>query len=271
MLTAAQLNEIMPKADAARWLDRLNAAMAAQDINNPMRMAGFLAHVAVESGQLRTLVEEMGYSEARLMEVWPQRFPTIAAAAPFANNPAKLGNFVYADRLGNGPPESGDGFHYRGRGLLQATGRDHYRESGAALNLDLLGHPELLEQPEFASNEAAWWWTKKGLNPVADVGAFKQSTVMINGGLTGYDDRIAFWRRALPALGAKSDGTDTTDMLIHVQRALNRHGAQPLLKEDGNWGPKSEAALDQFRAQAHLSGIGLDNAVLAALEINKAA
>jgi putative chitinase len=132
MLTAVQLNKIMPNADAAPWLDHLNNAMAAQDINNPMRMAAFLAHVAVESGELSIVAEKMGYSAERMMEVWPRRFPTTESAAPFAHNPEKLGSFVYADRLGNGPPSSGDGFRYRGRGVLQATGEDRSRVARAA-------------------------------------------------------------------------------------------------------------------------------------------
>jgi putative chitinase len=272
MLTAVQLNKIMPNADAAPWLDHLNNAMAAQDINNPMRMAAFLAHVAVESGELSIVAEKMGYSAERMMEVWPRRFPTTESAAPFAHNPEKLGSFVYADRLGNGPPSSGDGFRYRGRGLLQATGKDHYREASAALNVDLIAKPELLEQPELAAKEAAWWWKKRGLNPVADAAQFRNSTVIINGGLTGYDKRVAFWRRALGVLGADPNVADTSDLVVEVQKALNALGAQPKLKEDGDWGPKSEAALDLFRAQAGLpAGDGIDDAVLAALKVKKAA
>jgi len=272
MLTAAQLNKIMPNADATRWLDHLNNAMAAQDINNPMRMAAFLAHVAVESGELNVVEEKMSYSVERMMAVWPKRFPTPEIAAPFAHNPEKLGNFVYANRLGNGPPNTGDGFRYRGRGLLQATGKDHYREASAALNVDLIATPELLEKPELAAKEAAWWWKKRGLNPVADAAQFRNSTIIINGGLTGYDDRVAFWRRALAALGADASVTDTSDLVAEVQKALNARGAQPRLEEDGDWGPKSEAALDRFRAQAGLpEGDVIDDAVLAALKVKKAA
>ena len=272
MLTAPQLNKIMPKADATLWLDHLNNAMAANDINNPMRMAAFLAHVAVESGELSILVEKMGYSAQRMIEVWPKRFPTVESAAPFANNPEKLGNFVYANRLGNGPPSTGDGFRYRGRGLLQATGRDHYREAGAALTVDLIATPELLERPDLAAKEAAWWWKKRGLSPVADAAQFRNSTLIINGGLTGYDERVVFWRRALGALGADPNVTDTSDLVVEVQKALNAHGAQPKLKEDGDWGPKSEAALDRFRTQAGLpEGDGIDDAVLVALKVKKAA
>jgi len=272
MLTAPQLNKIMPNADATLWLDHLNNAMAAQDINNPMRMAAFLAHVAVESGELRTVVENMNYSVDRLMAVWPARFPTAEIAAPFAHDPMKLGNFVYANRLGNGPPSTGDGFRYRGRGLLQATGKDHYLEASTALNVDLVATPELLEKPELAAKEAAWWWKKRGLNPIADAGQFRQSTIIINGALTGFSDRVAFWRRALAALGAKSDVTDTSDLVVEVQKALNARGAQPKLREDGIWGPVSEAALDHFRIQAGLpESDGIDDAALAALKVKKAA
>jgi len=120
--------------------------------------------------------------------------------------------------------------------------------------------------------EAAWWWKKRGLNPVADAAQFRNSTVIINGGLTGYDKRVAFWRRALGVLGADPNVADTSDLVVEVQKALNALGAQPKLKEDGDWGPKSEAALDLFRAQAGLpAGDGIDDAVLAALKAKKAA
>ncbi|HTO65560.1 MAG TPA: glycoside hydrolase family 19 protein [Bradyrhizobium sp.] len=272
MLSAAQLNKIMPNADAALWLDHLNCAMTAQEINGPMRLAAFLAHVAVESGELRIVVENMNYSVERLMAVWPARFPTAEVAAPFAHDPEKLGNFAYANRLGNGPPNSGDGFRYRGRGLLQATGKDHYREAGAALGVNFLATPELLEKPELAAKEAAWWWRKRGLNAIADAAQFRKSTIVINGGLTGYSDRVAYWRRALAVLGANANVADTSELILDVQKALNAHGAQPKLKEDGIWGPMSEAALDHFRIQAGLpESDEIDDAVLTALKVKKAA
>jgi putative chitinase len=268
MLTNDQLKAIMPSADSNLWLPHLNRAMADHNIGSSIRIATFLAHVAVESGEMRTLVENMNYSAGRLMEVWPGRFPTAQIAAPYAHNPEKLGSFVYANRLGNGAPPSGDGFRFRGRGLLQATGRDHYTEAGKALNIDLLAQPELLEQPPLASAEAGWWWQRGNLNSIADTGNLKQSTIKINGGLNGYPDRVAYWNRALDVLGAPAPASQSPNLLVKVQKALNAKGAQPPLDEDGIWGPLSEAAADRFRTEAGLpEKDGIDAELLQALGI----
>src|SRR5258706_2280094 len=103
MITAEQLNTIMPNADANLWIPHLEAEFIAREVNSPIRIATFLAHVAVESGETRTLLENMSYGVDRMMQVWPRRFPTAEIAAPYAHNPLRLGNFVYANRLGNGP------------------------------------------------------------------------------------------------------------------------------------------------------------------------
>jgi putative chitinase len=108
-------------------------------------------------------------------------------------NSEKMANRVYAGRMGNGPEASGDGFRYRGRGLIQITGRDMYLRCGQALQLSLLDRPELLEQPEYAALSAAWYWWDRGLNELADAGLFDRITRVINGGNNGEADRRALW------------------------------------------------------------------------------
>jgi len=268
MISDEQLHQIMPGCDAASWLPHLTKAMADYEINSAIRIATFLAHVAVESREMRELVEFLSYSAGRLTEVWPTRFPTAELAAPYAHNPEKLGNLIYANRLGNGVPASGDGFRFRGRGLLQTTGKDQYRVAGEALQIDLINHPELLEQPAWAARQAAWWWQKEGLNGVADNGDLKTSTLRINGGLTGYADRVVYWRRALQVLGAAQAQPDPTNQIVRVQKALNAKLPEFRLREDGMWGPMSEAAADRFRAEAGLpAGQGVDAELLQALRI----
>jgi putative chitinase len=269
-MDSQQLKAIMPGCDADLWLPHLNKVMADRQIDSSIRIATFLAHVAVESAEMRLLAENMNYSAGRLMAVWPTRFPSAEVAAPYAHNPDKLGSFVYANRLGNGAPSTGDGFKFRGRGLLQATGRDHYHEASLALNVDLTAQPELLEQPSWASEEAAWWWQKQGLNAIADTGDMKQSTLKINGGLNGYSDRVAYWRRGLEALGTDTSNAAADSEKAKVQKALNARGAQPQLKEDGIWGPMSEAAADRFRTEAGLpQADGVDATLLQALGITE--
>lgn len=200
MLTEALIRTALPLcANPAQWAQALAPAMALYDINSPARIASFLAQTGYESRQFNHLVEDLNYkTAARLMKVWPKRFPTVAAATPYLNNEVKLANQVYANRLGNGPADSGDGHTYRGRGLIQVTGRSNYAEVGQALGLDLVNHPELLQEPGNAALSAAYFWRSHGLNALADdqtddndLEDFTQITRIINGGTVGLQDRLA--------------------------------------------------------------------------------
>lgn len=203
MITADILARALPKcADPAGWAAVLEPAMQAFEIDSPMRAACFLAQTAHESGQFNRLVESLFYkTPARLMAVWPKRFPTEASAAPFVQNEQALANFVYANRMGNGDSASGDGFRYRGRGLIQITGRSNYAETGAALGLDLIAQPALLEQPVHAAMSAGFFWKSHGLNALADdetddndLEDFVTITRRINGGQAGLQERFALYK-----------------------------------------------------------------------------
>jgi putative chitinase len=122
-------------------------------------------------------------------------------AQAYANNPEKIANKVYAGRMGNGDEESGDGWAYHGRGLIQLTGRDNYSACGASLGFALLTNPELLLQPKSACLSAGWFWNKKGLNDLADIADYTTMTKRINGGTLGLDDRIAKIQKAKEILG----------------------------------------------------------------------
>lgn len=209
MFTEAQLASVMPRAKSAIWFGPLTAAMAERDIDSPQRMAAFLAQIAHESGEMTRIEERLSYTAKRMTQVWPSRFPDEAAAAPFAGNPQRLANKVYAGRMGNGDEASGDGFRFRGRGLIQLTGRSNYATAGTALGLDLLGNPDQLLQPEPAARSAAWFWKSRGLNELADHRPgdddqqdFTRITKLINGGTAGLAERLAYWAKARAALGA---------------------------------------------------------------------
>ena len=195
-----QLVQIFPGAATrvAEFVSALNAAMQAWHIDSPARMAAFIAQTGYESAHFNHLVEGLNFDATRLAAIWPNRFADAsgkpnALAQQLGGHPEAIANSVYANRLGNGPPESGDGWRFRGRGLIQLTGRSNYRQAGIALNLDLESTPELLEQPHYACLSAAWFWAAHGLSELADVGDFKAITLHINGGLNGYDGRAALW------------------------------------------------------------------------------
>lgn len=177
--------------------------MRTHGINTNERRAAFLAQVSVESGQLHRVEENLNYSAARLQVVWPRRFPNAAAAQPYAHDPEALANQTYANRLGNGNAASGDGWRYRGRGLMQTTGRSNYRAAGFENN------PEALADPVTAADSAGRFWTFNGLNgrTQAELGRtqFNGISRTVNGGNHGSAERWAAYQRALRALQPAED------------------------------------------------------------------
>jgi putative chitinase len=181
LITLPQLLQIMPGARlrAGIFLTALNAAFVRYAINTPIRTAAFLAQIAHESGELR-YVRELG------SDLYLSKYDTGTLAA----------------RLGNSPEADGDGQRYRGRGLIQITGRRNYLACSRALFGDdrLLHQPELLEQPQWAAESAAWFWQSNGLNELADNDQFTRITRRINGGLNGLEERLRLWARAKAVL-----------------------------------------------------------------------
>lgn len=167
VITINQLYNIMPngKKRIDPFVEPLNAAMAEFGINTPKRQAAFVAQIAHESGEFR-YVEEIASGAA----------------------------YEWRDDLGNDC--AGDGRRFKGRGLIQITGRSNYRTCGEALGLDLINEPSLLTEPLNAARSAAWFWYRKGLNQLADNGDFKSITRKINGGYNGLAERLVFWTRA---------------------------------------------------------------------------
>ena len=184
-----------------KWLQPLEDTFAKYDINTPERQAAFIGQCAHESGNFKTLEENLNYKPEALMRVWPSRFPDLATAMKYAHNPEAIANKVYGGRMGNGPEETGDGWKYHGRGLIQLTGKENYANCESSIGVDLLSNPNLLNTPEYAALSAGWFWNKKGLNALADAGDFETMTKRINGGTLGLEDRKAKIAKALSVLG----------------------------------------------------------------------
>ena len=185
----------------SKWLKPLEDTFAKYDINTPKRQAAFIGQCAHESNNFKTLEENLNYKPESLMRVWPSRFPDLATAMKYAHNPEAIANKVYGGRMGNGVEETGDGWKYHGRGLIQLTGKENYDNCGKAISLDLINQPGLLAQPDGAVMSAGWFWNKKGLNVLADSGDYETMTKRINGGTLGLDDRKAKITKALKVLG----------------------------------------------------------------------
>lgn len=198
-LTRDQVQQLT--GDADRWLEPLNAALARWEISTPQRAAMFLAQCAHESGGFRHLVENLSYTAAQLLRTWPTRF-TVEEAAAMALQPEKIGARAYGGRMGNGAEGSGDGYRFRGRGIIQLTGRDNYYRCGAALGIDLTADPDLLATPPLAAQSAGWFWEQHGCNQLADAGDYAGVTRRINGGMNGWDDRVRWLAKVRGIIGA---------------------------------------------------------------------
>jgi putative chitinase len=182
-----------------KWLEPLVATFQKYNINTPKRQAAFIGQCSVESYHFTVLEENLNYSAKTLCQVWGSRFPTLEDAMPYEYKPEKLANFVYGNQYGN--TEDGDGWKYRGRGLIQITFKDNYQRCGSSLVVDLVQNPDMLCDPHYAALSAGWFWHKKDLNSLADKQDFETMTKRINGGTLGLEDRKAQIAKTLKLLG----------------------------------------------------------------------
>lgn len=187
-------------SDPDYWARHMAEPVARFGIHPGRRLAAFAATIAHESAGGTILRENLNYSVAGLQATWPTRFPPYLAEK-YGRAPGKpadqqgIANHAYGGRMGNGPPESGDGWRYRGMGLIQLTGRDAYRQAGRALDLPLEANPDLAAAPQHAAAIAAWTWAAwKGCNAPADAENILEWRKRINGGLNGLEDvKRRYW------------------------------------------------------------------------------
>ncbi|MCX7592760.1 MAG: glycoside hydrolase family 19 protein [Fischerella sp.] len=202
-ITPELMDKLVPdNPNANQWADEFEEVFDYYEITTPLRIAHFIAQVGHESNGLRVLQENLNYSAQGLLRVFPKYFPNEEIARAYAMKPQMIANRVYANRMGNGNEASGDGFKYRGRGLIQLTGKNNYR----AASLDILGDetlvkdPDLVTDPFFAAETAGWFWKKNNLNPLADANDIEKITLRINGGKHGLDDRKRRFNIAMKVL-----------------------------------------------------------------------
>ena len=186
--------------NAEHWFEALCEILPDYEINTPPRVAAFLAQCAHESGGFRAIKENLNYKAASLTKVWPKYFPNMDVANAYAQQPEKIANRAYANRMGNGPEESGDGFKFCGRGLIQLTGKDNYSRYAQATEQSLDEASEHLTTFEGCVQSAAWFWEANNLNQFADSGDILTMTKRINGGTLGLEDRQKHYHHALQVL-----------------------------------------------------------------------
>jgi len=199
--TKEKLKQLLPgNPYLDNWYESLCKILPEYEINTAPRVAAFVAQCAHESGGFKTLKENLNYRAVTLRKVFPKYFPTDALAESYAGKQEKIANKVYANRMGNGPEESGDGFRYCGRGLIQLTGKENYSWFAASLEMAVEDVPEYLGTFEGAVQSACWFWESNNLNQYADKGDILTMTKRINGGTIGLEDRKKHYSHAMHVL-----------------------------------------------------------------------
>lgn len=174
------------------------------EINTPPRFSAFIAQITVESNHFKTVRENLNYGAQGLANTWPNRYSTTGQrggppnelALRIARNPMEIANHSYGGRYGNGPPESGDGWRYAGKGLKQVTFHDNYRDYGLWANVNVLDNPDLLLTPFHAVNSGVWYWVSRNLSELADFDDeehFHEISYKVNGGWNGKAQRYENW------------------------------------------------------------------------------
>jgi putative chitinase len=210
MIPTREMLAAVKVKDPDKWLPHIIKTCAEFNIDTRERIAAFLAQTAHESAGYTMLEENLNYSDVTMAAVWPARFAVKgpdgkykldekgkkvpnAFAKALHRKPEAIANAVYSNRMGNGTIESGEGWAHRGMGLKQLTGKDNHKRCGDYLGVDLVAHPELLLEPEYAARSAGWFWKTNKLNSFADASDIKGMTQVINGGLIGLPQRQALY------------------------------------------------------------------------------
>ena len=204
MITIELLTGMCPKTKRSileGFVEPLNTVAEYYEMfENPRRVAGFLAQIAHESGGFNAVVENLNYSAKGLMGTFKKYFPTEDLAKQYERKPEKIANRVYSNRMKNGDEQSGDGYKFRGRGLIQLTGRDNYTKFANDLGMNLEDTIAYLETPNGAVASAGWFWDNNKLNQYCDKDDFVTLTKRINGGTIGLEDRKHHYEIAMEYL-----------------------------------------------------------------------
>jgi putative chitinase len=206
IITKEQLAQLIPgNPYLDQWCNALNEILPDYGIDTPRRVAAFIAQCAHESGNFRALKENLNYRAETLRKLFSKYFPTDDLARAYASMPNKqeaIANRIYASRMGNGDEQSGDGFRYCGRGLIQLTGKDNYTFFAGSLDIPVEEAAEYLQTFEGAVQSACWFWETNNLNQWADKDDILTLTRRINGGTIGLEDRKKHYEHAKHVLGA---------------------------------------------------------------------
>ena len=252
-------------ADAAAWADAALEILPKYEINTPNRIAGFFAQCGHESMNFTALSENLNYRAETLEKLFSKYFSKAGRnAADYAKQPEKIANVIYANRMGNGDTASGDGFKFRGRGVIQLTGRDNYSAFALSIKMTLPDVIDYVQTKKGALESACWYWNSRKINLACDENDIVKMTKLVNGGTIGLEDRRSHYEKALAVLGGAVPAPITNAAAIpgvlkkgSTGEAVKRMQAELGLEDDGVFGPGTEAAVKKWQAANGLAADGI--------------
>lgn len=261
--TVEQVRDLI-KNEPDEWYEAMCEILPLWQINTPARVAGFIAQCGHESGGFKVLSENLNYSADALNKIFPKYFERAGRnAQEYHRQPEKIANVIYANRMDNGDTASGDGWRFRGGGLIQLTGRHNYTKFAAAMKMDIEEAVEYVRTKKGALDSACWFWDENNINKYCDSGDILGMTKRINGGTIGLEDRKKHWEHALHVFDPHWEAPAEAE----VQLETIRKGSKgPLVKKmqealglnaDGDFGPGTERALMAWQSANGLVADGI--------------
>lgn len=259
------INILHGNADAAAWADAAMGILPKYEIITANRIAGFFAQCGHESMNFTVLTENLNYRAETLEKLFSKYFSKAGRnAADYAKQPEKIANVIYANRLGNGDTASGDGFKFRGRGIVQITGKNNYSAFALSIKMTLPDVIEYVQTKKGALESACWYWDSRKINIACDEGDIVKMTKLVNGGTIGLEDRRKHYEQALAVLGGAVPAPITNAAAIpgvlkkgSTGEAVKRMQAELGLEDDGVFGPGTETAVKKWQAANGLAADGI--------------